>query len=172
MCATKHSLTRTKASKHPSAYMFTYTRMHSLARSLAQAFRYRLYWCSHAVFVESAFLCLHIGNKSQDHDGDRHGYSTGALRDSFAVPCSKKSCKGREDPGTHTHTHPRTRLYTSPRACPHADPLAHAYTHYPKVSFMSVEVLLALKLFWAGFDFYTESAAHVTTSRIIMHYGL
>ena len=35
-----------------------------------------------------------------------------------------------------------------------------------KVSFLSVEVLLALKAFWAGFDFYTESAARANTNII------
>ena len=67
--------------------------------------------------------------------------------------------------GTGTQAHTYARIYTPTRA--HTDLMVSP----PQVSFMSVEVLIALKFFWAGFDFYTESAAHVTTSRITMHHG-
>ena len=57
------------------------------------------------------------------------------------------------------HTH------TCKHACTHANPKFFSL----QASFLGVEVRLALKAFWGGADFYTESAAQVNRSPTIIH---
>ena len=63
-----------------------------------------------------------------------------------------------------THTHRRGCMHTRMHAQTHAHTRMSTQNHFLKVSFLSVEVLLALKTFFAGLDFYTESAARANLS--------
>ena len=60
--------------------------------------------------------------------------------------------------------HARTHMY----ACMHA--YADVNHFYLKVSYLKEEVLLALKMLFAGLDFYTESAVRIDIMTV-MHCG-